>query len=202
MSFAERHKRWLLPTLGAALAGVVWLNLPARDPDLAREAQPPASAPVTSAPVSRPAGPGADGDEQEDPVPGKVPDLAPPAGVDNDNLPLLLAGRQPITALRAAPRPPVLHPERWKDLCQPPAAPAQPSSARPPRALDFILVAGPRREAWLDGRAYREGDTLEGGYVLRRITPMGVLLSGPAGEATLPLNYRGTRSPGAPGGPP
>ncbi|MDR3672449.1 MAG: hypothetical protein P4L36_16490, partial [Holophaga sp.] len=30
MSFVEQNKRWLVPVLGAAVAGVVWMNLPGR----------------------------------------------------------------------------------------------------------------------------------------------------------------------------
>lgn len=190
MSFAERHKRWLLPLLGLALAGVVWLNLRAGAADAlpASEAAPPAGEPEERQETPSPE-PG-----RPDPGEADLRALEAPSAEDNDVLPLLLAGRQPLTGdLRAGTRRPELHPGLWAGLAQPPAQPAPAPEAAPapaalPRAIDFLLESGDRQEAWVGGRGYRPGDVLPGGYVLRRLTPGGAVLAGPGGERLLPLN--------------
>jgi len=197
VSFAERNQRWLLPSLAVALAGVVWMNLPARS-EGSGPAPASAAAPAAEAP------PGA---AQSGPVPVTAED---PAHLDNDVLPLLLAGRQPLTPQqRAGTAAPVLHPERWAGLGGAPAPVPGPVSAprpgplQPPGELEFLLLSGPRREAWVGGRAYRVGDTLEGGYRLQRINETGVVLSGPSGELRLPIGSGAAAARTPPtGGPP
>lgn len=171
MSFVERNIRWLLPALGVPLAGVVWLNLPGGPP----RTEPAQAAAAPQAPVPR-----------ADPV----------FAEDNETLPLLLAGRQPLSGdLLDAPRPPALHPDQWTGLYQPPpgqAVPARPAPGGKLPRVDFLLETPTRLEAWIGGRAYREGDKLEGGQVLKRITPTGVVVSGPNGEMRIPLMKNGS----------
>lgn len=171
MSFVERNKRWLLPVLGVPLAGVVWLNLPGGPPQ--------------AAPAQAPAAP-------QEPVPHADPAYAE----DNETLPLLLAGRQPLSGdLMDARRSPALHPDQWTGLYQPRPnrdVPARPVPAGKLPRVDFLLETPTRLEAWIGGRAYREGDRLEGGQVLKRITPTGVVVSGPNGEVRIPLMKNGS----------
>jgi hypothetical protein len=219
VSFAERHKRWLLPLLGIALAGVVWLNLPARTPAAAPGPKVPAPASPESASGSAGA-PSPDQTEAREPGPSGPAPEPPALGTasleDNDTLPLLLAGRQPVIGtLRNGPRPPVLHPDQWAGLAQgpqPAAASASasavdrpaPTPATAPRTLDFTLESATRQEVWVGGRGYRPGDTLPGGYRLRRLTPDGALLAGPDGERRMSLGAAPGPPPSAslPGDPP
>jgi hypothetical protein len=194
MSFAERHKRWLLPVLAAAAAGAVWMNLPdpaPRAPEPAPAALPGAEPPPAQAPAGRSFG-------------ADLQALAAPPPSANDPAPLLEAGRQAIAApLRHPPAPPRLHPARWAHLAPFPAAGTPPGASAPPAAapaapprLDFIIDTGARREAWVQGRGYATGSELAGGYRLRRIDPDGVVVSGPRGEQRIPLGNPGTK--GAP----
>jgi hypothetical protein len=186
MSFAEQNKRWLLPVLGLALAGVVWINLSARTPASSGDAAGPAGNPPDEAPPDRPPATEA----------GDLRALQAPSVEDNDTVPLLLAGRQPLDeALRTGPRRPALHPEAWAGLAEAPAPPApppapgaSPAPATSPRSLDFTLESGNRQEVWVGGRAYRPGDSLPGGYRLRGLAPGGAMVAGPGGDRLLPLN--------------
>jgi len=184
VSFAERNKRWLLPCLGLLFAGVLWMNLPALAPEAVKA--PVVNLDSTKAPIV------------------ERPDQAPeaPSPEDNDTLPLLLAGRLPLNeATRRPPRAPELHPDQWVRLCQAPRALGAGVAKvwAPPPVLDFLLETPSRREAWMNGKPYRQGDTLEGGYVLKRIGPGGVVLSGPAGDLAVPLRTTLAKTPA--GGP-
>jgi len=187
--FIERNKRWLLPLLGAGVAGVLWLNLAA------------GSDPATPAPV---AGAAPEPEQAEArPAPGEAPpasdfkylETPPPEG--NEPAPFLQEGRRVLGAdLRGPARPPALHPDQWSKL---PAVPApEPTGPRvaaaapqPPPAVDFLIESGARREAWIKGVGYAAGATLEGGYRLKRITATGVVLAGPGGEVERPLRAGG-----------
>ena len=185
MAFADRNKRWLLPAVGVILAGVVWLNLPARS---VLATLPPSSAHQVPVLVEGPPGvPAAD--------PGR-PDraglraLASPPPRDNDVLPLLQAGRQALAPeLLRDPAAPVLHRDLWPGLFRPvlprPSGPGAPPV--PPPVLDFLFENGLRQEAWVDGKAYRQGERLPGGFLLKRITATGVVLAGPLGDVVLAL---------------
>ena len=39
----------------------------------------------------------------------------------------------------------------------------------------------------MKGRAYRPGDTLEGGYVLKAVAATGIIAAGPGGDLKVPL---------------
>ncbi|BDU72207.1 hypothetical protein [Mesoterricola silvestris] len=171
MSFVERNRRWLLPALALPLAGVAWMNLPG---------------------TARPATGGAS--------PAPLAAQAPPAPAsayaeDNEVLPLLLAGRQSLSPPDlVAPRAPRTHPVRWTGLneARGPAPAPRPQAAAPVPRLDFLLETPTRLEAWMGGRACREGDALEGGFVLKKITGTGVLVTGPHGEVRIPLMKQGS----------
>jgi hypothetical protein len=176
---AEQNKRWLLPVLGVALAGVVWMNLPDRSAPARPEPREPAAPAGQEPPETAAGGFGAD-----------LRALAAPPPSANRPDALLQAGRQPLgPGLRRPPLPPRLHPGQWPELDEPaPAAPAAPVAAGPLPTVEFTIATGTRREAWVKGRGYSPGAVLEGGYTLRRITDTGgVVLSGPRGEVELPL---------------
>jgi MSHA biogenesis protein MshK len=82
------------------------------------------------------------------------------------------------------------HGENLPDPTRPPVSLAQPQSAAPGAsgvpALQSILLGAERRAAILDGRVYREGETI-GEYKLGKITRKEVWLNGPDGELTLRL---------------
>lgn len=169
MSFLERNRRWLLPTLGAAAAGVLWAWSPWRPPER------PAPEPARTDPPRIP------------PVESDLTALATLPAWANDTAPLLLAGRHALTEeLRNPPPPPVPRP-----LPRPaptlPKARAMAAGAVPPPPLDFILETAAGREAWVKGRGYRPGEVLEGGYILRHINPASMVVSGPLGDAERPL---------------
>jgi hypothetical protein len=193
VSFAERNKRWLLPTLAVAVAGVVWSNLPLRP---APEPEPPVPSAdgavlaggAAPAAAAAPPGAGANGSAGEAGL--KALEATPPEA--NATGPLLLAGRRALAgALRQEFA--VLHPEQWRNLYQPPlprtAQPPKPA-AGPPPPLDFIIQTDTRREAWMNGHGFQQGAALGDGYVLKRITADGVVLAGPAGDVAVPLRAR------------
>ena len=183
MSFVETNKRWLVPVLGVALAGVAWMNRPG-------------AAPAARGPMEAPGADLALPDETSRPAPpeGK-PDLSALEALPGtivDPAPLLLEGRRTLTAeLRNPVPPPSLHPDQWARLYQAPLeipmAQARPQATAPPPTLDFVSETATKREAWMNGRGFRQGDDLGGGYLLKRFTGNGVVLAGPGGELELPL---------------
>lgn len=192
MSFVERNQRWLLPVIGAGVAGVIWMNLPARSAPPAETLPPaPIAAPLDDAPqpaLRAPDRPRVAGLETS-------PELqaleAPPAAT-YDPAPLLLAGRQALAPALLSPSPPPrLHPGQWRALCALPGPksglPAPEAAASPLPPLDFIISSGTGKEAWMGGVGYRPGSRVRGGYVLTRITATGVVLSGPSGPLQIPL---------------
>jgi hypothetical protein len=188
VSFVEQNQRWLLPVLGAAVAGVVWLNLPGHP-------APPRNPP--EAEWAEPAGP----DAKDTGFGADLKALAAPPPSANVPAPLLRAGLQPLDpGLRRPPAPPRLHPAQWPELFEPAPAPAPrsaaPAAAGPPPTVEFTIATGTRSEAWVQGRGYAPGAALAGGYTLKRITGTGVVLSGPRGELELPLGSRPAKSHG------
>jgi hypothetical protein len=190
VSFAERNKRWLLPTLAVAVAGVVWSNLPDQ-PAPALERQLPEAG---EAVLADPAEPEAFAAK---PAPGaaveaelKALEAPPPAA--NATGPLLQAGRRALGgALRQDQA--VLHPAQWQDLYQPPLPRTRqpaPPAAGPPPPLDFIIQTDTRKEAWMNGHGFQQGAAVGDGYVLKRISADGVVLAGPSGDVAVSLRSR------------
>jgi hypothetical protein len=182
VSFIDRNKRWLLPVLGLAVVGVIWLNLPGASERVEPAAVNPAPEAVLPTQTPAPA----------EAVTSDLKALEAPPPLANDPQPLLLAGRRALTGdLRRAPVPPALHPDLWRGLGQDPppvvvavarmAAPV----AGPPPTLDFVIETATRREAWVKGRPYRQGATTDGGYTFKRIGTEGVVVAGPAGDVEL-----------------
>lgn len=186
MTFVERNKRWLLPILAVAAAGVVWLNFPAQSVEASTDASEKIPVLTTEAPA--PAAP--------QPAPALDQDFkyleTPPPGA-NDPAPLMEEGRWILDDGRRSPaRPPELHPRLWSRLPGLPAPPRSPGPARAPAAklpgaLEFVIETGSGREVWIDGVGYRAGATLAGGYRIKRITGTGVVLTGPSGDVERPL---------------
>lgn len=148
MSFAETHKQWLLPTLGVACAGVLWLNWPASG-----------SAPAAPAMAAEPV------DSEE---PQEEPEAALPPGTDlraleapppeaNATAPLLAAGRHAMgEGFQNPPSPPLLHPARWSPgpAFPSPRPPRDPAPAAPP-SPDFVIDRGEGPVAWSQGQPQR-----------------------------------------------
>jgi hypothetical protein len=184
MSFVEKNKRWLLPVIGAGVAGVVWMNLPDRSAQTPLPAPLPGVENAPAAPVLEeryPAGAGRGTDPQL-----KALDAPPPAVYEP--APLLLAGRQALAAeLRSPARPPLLHPDQWRALCALPEPVSATSDAQPLPPLNFIISSRAGNEAWMGGIGYRRGAVVRDGFVLSSINADGVLLSGPSGMVAIPL---------------
>lgn len=191
MSFIEANRRWLLPLL----AGLVLL-VPGRQLLRARLAPARQAGPSQAAPTTAPASPAF----RDRPMPvgqtGGKPPLGMPAKALNEVASLLLAARQPLNReQRSLPAPPSLHPQRWRRLPdlvrhQPALASAAGTAAVPPEP-DFLIDVGNGGEAWVAGKGYRLGEVLGNGYVLRRITSRGIVVSGPGGTVACPLKPAG-----------
>lgn len=193
MSFIEANRRWLLPLL----AGLVLLvpgrqilrafRAPARQAAPAQAA--PATAPTPASPTAR------DRPMRAGQTDGK-PDLGMPPKALNEVAGLLLAARQPLNReQRTLPAPPALHPRCWRrlpDLARHQPALASPAGTAPaPPEPDFLIDVGNGGEAWVEGKGYRPGEALGNGYVLRRITSRGIVVSGPDGTVACPLKPAG-----------
>jgi hypothetical protein len=211
VAFIEQNKRWLLPLLGVAAAGALWLNLGGPSGEDAPRAPAAGSAGRAQEDQAQAAtddlglGPGGQSPTPVDPLKA----LEAPAPGANDPAPLLAAGHQAVPVeLRSPPRSPELHPWKWAALHDPPVR--RPAPAAPPAALvlppppEFLFENAEGRAAWLKGQGYRPGAVLEGGYTLKRISATGMVVAGPDGEVELPLNSaRPAQPPGAaPGQPP
>jgi hypothetical protein len=180
----ERNRRWILPLLGAAVLGVVFINVPSR----AGEVEPPAAPAMAEA-------------EAEAANPEAAPSLArdfrflETPGPAEAGL-LLQRGHGFLGAALRDSRRPALHPGLWGRLPGIPVAPeprvpgVARAAAQPPPPLDFLIETGAGREAWIKGVGYRPGATLQGGYRLKEITDTGVVLGGPAGEVVRPLRSK------------
>jgi hypothetical protein len=195
LSLADRHRRWLLPSLGVAGAGVLWLNLRSAGPDGSPGPAPPKPAGTARAEVA-PGPPPTAGTE------AKVAELPPP-GL-REPAPFLLAGRQALAEHQyRPPGSPPLHPDRWRALAHPqgwlPGADLGASLPHePPPPPDFLIDRGAGWEAWIQGFGYRSGAVLPGGYVLKRVGATGIVVSGPAGSLVIPLDAPAARPPPTP----
>lgn len=173
MSFAERHKAWLLPLLALGVLGVVYMNIqmlgskPAPTPAPAAPAATPAPAPVPAA------APQTEGQGKE--LWGDLRALETPSPRLLDTAELMRLGERSQEGTSPS-RGAMLHPDRWPRTVAP--RPAAAATARtdappepPPPLPQVVFVArtpsGP--VVWIEQRPYREGDRLPGGYRVTRI---------------------------------
>jgi hypothetical protein len=185
VSFVERNRRWLLPLLGAGVAGVLWMNLPVRTAAAAEHAAPAAAPEAPPQDDAQPQPPPVALSLEQDFKFLETPEPSDPVG-------LLAAGRQVLGAALREPRRAELHPDQWGRLpgIPPPSrapGPGPRAALQPPPPVDFLIETSAGPEAWIKGVGYRPGATLEGGYKLKRITGTGVVLAGPRGEEDRPL---------------
>lgn len=192
MSFVEKNKAWLLPLLGVAVLGVVYMNLrtafsppaPPAPPAGSEAPAPETQAQVAPAPAAeRP--PDATGADLWEDLRGFA--VAPPFLADENSF-RDQARRSALAAIHEHPQQAVLTvPAGVREPLPPPpkekAGLGGPVSSGTVPELDFLIhgARGPR--AWLEGKPYRTGQMVEGdGFQVGPIGYTSVELHGPAGK--------------------
>lgn len=204
MSFVEKNKAWLLPLLGLAAAGVVYMNLRTFQGSAApavAEGQPPAETPENPEPAPPPealpsAEEGGDGD-----LWGDLRGLAEVPSALKDEGALRARARTGITDLMKPLDPPsVLRPAVVREPKAPPPPGAAPEAAPgEPPPLDFLVQGGQGGRAWFEGAPFRSGQALPGtGLVVGPISGSKVTLKGPSGPRVLSTNPLHAPAPEAP----
>ena len=214
MSFIERNKAWVLPLLGVAAAGVIYMNVKMLGPS-AKVVAPPAAPPVAGTPGPAPqavAPPPPAPLPQPTPARPGTPDLwsdlraleEPWAGL-NQTEAILARGGPTLTSdilhppTKILSTPTNLHVTEPKAILVsgPSTGPSTPVA--PPPEVDFLIRNVMGSSAWMDGSGFKVGQLLPGGWRVRHITPDMVEVEGPAGiirRWTNPLKAR--TSPHAP----
>jgi hypothetical protein len=194
VSFIEKNKAWILPLLGVAAAGVVYLNIRT----LSAPPAPPAPAPTPEAgapaPPSAPA-PAPEGTSSGDLWEDLRKFAVPPASLADENSFRDQARRSIPGALRAPSEPlalsapvgvrePLAAPEPG-----PKAGPGPGTPSNPPPGLDFLIQGPNGSRAWLEGRPYRSGESVPGQPLkVGTIGFASVELKGPKGKTILSTN--------------
>lgn len=216
MSFIERNKAWVLPLLGVAAVGVIYMNVKMMGPAAKSAAAPAKPAPVAGAPTAAPVAASTPVTAPPPPPPAPPPSPAhtgapdlwadlrvleePWAGL-NQSDGLLRQGSQALRpeALRPSPRPalpsvsvrvPEPPPQRMSLPSEGPLSPPQPVPE-----VDFLMRNARGSAAWVGGSGFREGQLLSGGWRVRRITPDMVEVEGHGGVVrrwTNPMKARTT----------
>ena len=211
MSFIERNKAWVLPLLGVAAAGVIYMNVKMLGPSAktaAATAPPPLAAPAPGIPAARPASVA----PPPPPAPAKpgAQDLwsdlraleEPWAGLNQPEA-ILAQGGGALKAealhplAKSLPLPASLRVSEPRTATVPGATPVSPAASAPPPEVDFLIRNSKGASAWLGGSGFQVGQVLAGGWRVRRITPDMVEVEGPGGllrRWTNPLKAR-TASP-------
>lgn len=199
MSFAERHKAWLLPLLALGVAGVVYMNIQMLGPKT--PPSPPPGAPAAAAVAPSASAPLPEEGQGKE-LWGDLKALEAPSPRLLDTVELMRLGESPQDWTSPS-RGAVLHPDRWPRLSLPrPAAKSPLAGAaasadappEPPPALPQVIFVGRTPSGpvvWIEQRPYREGDRLPSGYRVARIALDRVRFewAGKALERTLvPLN--------------
>lgn len=198
-SFIERNKAWVLPLLGVAALGVIYMNVKMLGPSAKAAAAAPAPLPVAGAtPAAPPPLP--------PPAPLPQPSAARPGTPDlwsdlraleepwtglNQAESILAKGAQPLKAEALLGTPKEL-PRAWSlQVPEPRRAPAATPTAGsgsaasvpalPPPEVDFLIRNGMGSSAWVGGAGFKVGQLLAGGWRVRRITSDMVEVEGPGG---------------------
>lgn len=197
MSFIERNKAWVLPLLGVAALGVVWMNIQMHSPkkpppDVAPGPVAPPPAPTMAAPLAAPlpssAPPGAPGSD----LWADLRPLEEPWSGLNQRDALLAKGAMPFPEALLHPEPyhpesgaPSVHPrEAPTPRPAPTAAPSLPGGHDPAKPLpdvDFLIRTPKGTSAWVQGHGAQEGQSWPGGWKIRRVTTDMVEVEGPGG---------------------
>lgn len=210
MSFIERNKAWVLPLLGVAAVGVIYMNVKMLGPSAKAAVPPAAGTPGPTPPPVAPPPPAPP--PQSAPAKPGTPDLwsdlraleEPWAGL-NQTEAILARGGPAMTAdilhppIKTLSSPNSLRvPEpRTIVVSGPSAGPSVPVA--PPPEVDFLIRNVMGSSAWMEGSGFKVGQLLPGGWRVRRITPDMVEVEGPGGLVrrwTNPLKAR--TSPHAP----
>lgn len=204
MSFVEKHKAWLLPLLGLAAAGVVYMNIRAfsgSPAPAAAEGQPPAETPENPEPAPQPeaapeSGSGGDGDLWAD-----LRGLAEVPPALKDEAAMRSRARTGVVDLMKPLDPPsVLRPAAVREpkAPTPPVAAAEAAPGEPP-PLDFLVQGGQGGRAWFEGAPFRSGQALPGTrLVVGPISGSKVTLKSPSGPRVLSTNPLHAPAPEAP----
>lgn len=205
MSFVERNKTWVLPLLGVAALGVVYMNVQMLKPK-------PKAATVSVGPTTPSPSPAAAptpaplAPTPTEPAGPIAPDLwsdlraleEPWSGLNQPDA-LLQQGGHALKPDWLHPGPPVELPSVTLRVPEPVSAaavertalPAPPSI--PPPDVDFLIQNPKGSSAWLAGSGFKVGQVLAGGWKVRRITPDMVEVEGQGGVVrrwTNPLKAR------------
>lgn len=196
MSFIEKNKAWILPLLGVAAAGVVYLNIRTMSAPPAPPAAPPAPEPV-AAPAT-PEGTSS-GDLWED----LRKFAAPPPALADENGFRDQARRSTGGALRVPeadatlPSPSAVREPKPISEPKPKSGAGPETPSHPPPGLDFLIQGPTGSRAWLEGRPYRSGEKIPGQPLqVGSIGFASVELKGPKGRTILstnPLHHSGPR---------
>ncbi len=187
MSFVEKHKAWLLPLLGLAAAGVVYMNI--------RTFQGSAAPAVAE---GQPPEPPADGDGD---LWADLRGLAEVPSALKDEGALRARARTGVSDLMKPLDPPsVPRPAAVREPKAPtPPGPAAEAAPGEPPPLDFLVQDGQGGRAWFEGAPFRKGQALPGTrLVVGPISGSKVTLKGPSGSRVLSTNPLHAPAPEAP----
>ncbi|MBI3130566.1 MAG: hypothetical protein HYZ13_04345 [Acidobacteria bacterium] len=188
MSFVERNKLWLLPTLVVGVAAVAWFNYQSFSGPKSAE---PSPAPIAgqSSEVAPPDSNPAPAPAQEAPTEasGVWDDLKPLAFVPGDLNRLDALDTQaraslPGAALRESPSDLIRlgGPKMWEAPSK--AHPSGEGSPDPAPLPDILIQLPEGSRVWFDGVGYREKQELgRAPWKVRKIHPKAVELQGPGG---------------------
>lgn len=212
MSFVEKNKAWLLPLLAVGVLGVVYLNIrtmtaPPTPPVPPSTESEPNPSPLAEGPGADPAPvePGADApppvmaDSPAPAGPGADSGLdlwadlrglavAPPYLADENTF-RDLARRSALDAIRSRPQPGLLtvpsgvrEPLSLVEASEKSGVNANLPISQVPE-LDFLIHGATGSRAWLEGKSYRAGQTLDGNLLsVGPIRATSVVLKGPSGK--------------------
>lgn len=201
MSFVEKNKAWLLPLLAVGVLAVVYMNIrrmsasptPPAQPSTDSEAPPVADSEVPTGPETPVAVPSAPLSPGADAGPDLWADLrgmaVPPPYLADENTFRDLARRSALEAIQDQPKPVSLTP--LSGVREPLAPmgiaekPAVKGSLPEPQVpeLDFLIHGASGSQAWLEGKAYRSGQFLEGNLLsVGPIRSTSVELKSPSGK--------------------
>lgn len=214
MSFVEKNKAWLLPLLAVGAGAVVYMNIrmmstspasPIPSP-VGAEAPPSASSEVPASPELPAAVPSSPARTEPDAGPDLWADLrsmaTPPPYLADENTFRDLARRSALAAIQDQPEPAHLVLPSGVREPQAPVKTAGTPEARgnsapsPVPDLDFLIHGASGSRAWLDGKGYRPGQTLEGNPLsVGPIRSTTVELKSPSGKTRAILSTNPLHSP-------
>ena len=211
MSFVEKNKAWLLPLLAVGVLAVVYMNIrtmsasPASAPSTT-EAPPVAGSEAAAGPEVPVVPPSSPMKTEADAGPDLWADLrgmaVPPPYLADENTFRDLARRSAQAAIQGHPEPVdlaipmgVREPQAPVEAAEIPVGKGSVAPSQVPE-LDFLIHGASGSRAWLEGKAYRSGQTLEGNLLsVGPIRSTTVELKSPSGKTRTILSTNPLHSP-------